>query len=85
MTHLCLDDNSCNNSRALESYLNVIDSCGDRQCGACQSLAPRLSGDRRPVREEVIRRYIYKETKYTWLIKRRLYCQIFFKHIIAKN
>ncbi|XP_031782290.1 homeodomain-interacting protein kinase 2 isoform X7 [Nasonia vitripennis] len=29
--------------------------CGDRQCGACQSLAPRLSGDGRPIREEVIR------------------------------
>ncbi|XP_034944985.1 homeodomain-interacting protein kinase 2 isoform X2 [Chelonus insularis] len=29
--------------------------CGDHQCGACQSLAPRLSGDGRPVREEIIR------------------------------
>ncbi|XP_067209867.1 homeodomain-interacting protein kinase 2 isoform X8 [Linepithema humile] len=29
--------------------------CGDRQCSACQSLATRLSGDGRPVREEVIR------------------------------
>ncbi|XP_017788454.1 PREDICTED: homeodomain-interacting protein kinase 2 isoform X9 [Habropoda laboriosa] len=29
--------------------------CGDRQCGACQNLATRLSGDGRPVREEVIR------------------------------
>ncbi|XP_046424227.1 homeodomain-interacting protein kinase 2 isoform X3 [Neodiprion fabricii] len=29
--------------------------CGDRQCGACQGLAPRLSGDGRPVREDVIR------------------------------
>ncbi|XP_071863284.1 homeodomain interacting protein kinase isoform X13 [Bombus fervidus] len=29
--------------------------CGDQQCGACQNLATRLSGDGRPVREEVIR------------------------------
>ncbi|XP_063983186.1 homeodomain-interacting protein kinase 2 isoform X3 [Diachasmimorpha longicaudata] len=29
--------------------------CGDRQCGACQGLACHLSGERRPVREEVIR------------------------------
>ncbi|KAI4495963.1 hypothetical protein M0802_008178 [Mischocyttarus mexicanus] len=34
---------------------DIIDSCGDRQCGACQNLATRLSGDGRPVREEVIR------------------------------
>lgn len=38
--------------------MNIIDSCGDRQCGACQNLATRLSGDGRPVREEVIRRYM---------------------------
>ncbi|XP_076475591.1 homeodomain interacting protein kinase isoform X8 [Bombus vancouverensis nearcticus] len=29
--------------------------CGDQQCGACQNLATRLSGDGHPVREEVIR------------------------------
>ncbi|XP_060817640.1 homeodomain-interacting protein kinase 2 isoform X12 [Bombus pascuorum] len=29
--------------------------CGDQQCGTCQNLATRLSGDGRPVREEVIR------------------------------
>lgn len=40
--------------------MNIIDSCGDRQCGACQGLAPRLSGDGRPVRQEVIRRYLMK-------------------------
>jgi len=38
--------------------MDIINSCGDRQCSACQSLATRLSGDGRPVREEVIRRYI---------------------------
>ncbi|KAL6441634.1 hypothetical protein ACFW04_003636 [Cataglyphis niger] len=34
---------------------NATIDCGDRQCSACQSLATRLSGDGRPVREEVIR------------------------------
>ena len=49
----------------LESCVNVIDSCGDRQCGACQGLAPRMSGDGRPVREEVIRRYFKTITGHT--------------------